>query len=241
MSKNKFSGGNGNVQIGRGTMIMCGSGNIQAGGSIIINRQKVSGVEGINGCGIIDTEERPIGITSRSIRIKSEIAADIFVSCGASQSRVVITAEKNIIPLIQAEVLGECLTVKTTKNFNAFHSIRLNLDVPSLDSFTQNGSGDVSIKGVAGAIFSVSLLGQGDISVDGFANELQLVLNGVGDIEACGLKAKKADLSLKGVGDISAFATETVHATLSGVGDIIIRGNPRVSSSCSGVGEIRTE
>ena len=227
--------GNGNIQVG-GVV----NGSVIAGGRTVISGDKLSDNDIVIGCGEIKKKEIPLSIIS-PVRLITEIPADLTVVCGTDKPGLSITAEENITPFISVETTENRLVLSAAKSFSTTQPISLELKIPSLIYFCQGGMGGTHIKGMNSDNLAINHLGVGNVYLEGFVGCLDVFLKGTGDIDAKGLKAKKASLSLKGVGTISAFVTGEVVATLEGVGDIRLFGNPpKVSSSCRGVGNIQT-
>jgi hypothetical protein len=101
------------------------------------------------------------------------------------------------------------------------------------------GSGD--IKGsveVTGTLES-SLIGSGDITLSGRAENLSVKVAGSGDFDARSLQTVNAAVKLNGSGDVTVNASQRVDAKVAGSGDIRYTGTAKqVSTSKSGSGDI---
>lgn len=81
--------------------------------------------------------------------------------------------------------------------------------------------------------------GAGSMNVNGSAKTLQVVLSGVGSLNAKDLTAAKANVTLSGLGSATLTAKEEANVTLSGLGSATVYGQPaqRVSNT-SGMGKV---
>lgn len=137
--------------------------------------------------------------------------------------------------------------------------VSLIVTVPSLDSASIAGSGDIKVDKVRGARFkgeiagsgaldlaaidvgevSLEIAGSGSVRAAGKAKSVKYEIAGSGDIDAAGLTADSADLSIAGSGGIKGRATGTAKIEVMGSGDIELTGGAKCSVSKSGSGDVR--
>lgn len=135
--------------------------------------------------------------------------------------RVVVTTDGNIQDLITTEVRGTSLRIDMRSNRN-LKPTRLTIDV------------------YMPALRSVRLQGVGSFTVaEGGAPSLELILSGVGDIDARNFRAENVNVNLSGIGEIRTWAANTLTGRLSGIGDVRFLGSPTNTVSRSGIGQIR--
>jgi hypothetical protein len=102
------------------------------------------------------------------------------------------------------------------------------------------GVGDVHLHLHAKHLHS-ALLGVGNITLQGEADEHTAEIKGTGSFEAFDLQTQKTTITSSGVGNSRIAVSEELNATLNGVGRIVYRGKPRVESKLNGLGSIASE
>lgn len=175
-------------------------------------------------------------------KIESESCVDINVCIGKELS-ITVTAEDNIIDLLEVSFKGGTLVVGTKPNtsFSTNHAITINAVTPTLDCVSTKGSGDISVENLAATNFRVDTLGSGDVCLAGKSNSATFKLMGSGCIKASSLTTKHLVAQVFGSGFIKGVATESMDAQIFGSGDINITGNPKqvISASVLGSGSLK--
>ncbi len=172
-------------------------------------------------------------------RVKSTGSSDIFIKIGKKQ-KVELTCDDNIIDNMIIKVRGKTLIIESEGSFRLRKSPRIEISIPSLESMSLSGSGDVEIEGLSGGEFSYKLSGSGDLCAEGKVDYLEIKLSGSGNINTRDLIAEEVDCRLSGSGDIQVYASESFNGSVSGSGDITFYGNPKqVDRYVSGSGSIR--
>jgi hypothetical protein len=118
-----------------------------------------------------------------------------------------------------------------------------NLEVDDLQTGTLNlvvsGGAQVRLNGIQVELLDSVLSGAGDIQVSGTAEEIKLVLSGLGDFNAAELQSNKADIELSGMGGATVRVEEELAATITGAGSIQYFGHPHVEQSVNGAGSVK--
>ncbi|MDF1543864.1 MAG: DUF2807 domain-containing protein [bacterium] len=172
-------------------------------------------------------------------RIKAQGSSDIYIKIGREQS-VELTCDDNLIDNMIIKVRGKSLIIDSEGSFSTRKGPRIDITVPSLESMSLSGSGDVEIEGLNGGEFDYRLSGSGDLRAEGKLEFLEIKLTGSGDIDTRDLIAEEVDCRLSGSGDIQVYASESFDGSVSGSGDITYYGKPKhVDRSVSGSGSIR--
>jgi hypothetical protein len=155
------------------------------------------------------------------------------------------------------------VTLPALKEFNSSGIGSAQLSGFGGDDFLLNSSGTGKIEanlhyrrlvahssGVAGMILDdgdsdsveLSLPGAGHVTLLGQTKNFTGKLDGVGSVDASGLKADTVNAYLNGVGSVKAYARQTANIHLSGVGSATIYGNPgNRNAEVSGFGKINWE
>lgn len=217
---------------------------------------------GIPGSGIIQTETRdPGAFEALSIEYPG---AEIIVQPGDKET-VEIQADDNLLPQLSTEVASGTLTVKTKEtdwktSVNPSKPVKITITAKDLNEIVLSAPvGDMRVNGLqtgrlnlvlsGGAqitlneiqvdLLDSTLGGAGNIEVSGIANEINLVLSGLGNFNAADLKSDKATIELSGTGAATVRVEKELAATISGAGSIKYFGNPHVEQNVTGAGSIK--
>jgi len=195
------------------------------------------GGTGVRGSGIVKTESRRVtGFSS----ISSKSVGRVTVRQTGKES-LKITAEDNILPLLEGRVADNTLYLTTRKDasINATRPIDFVVEVKSLESLNIKGVGTVEVKDIQGKRLSISFDGVGSMMIAGSVDVLELTLSGVGSFHGEEFKTKQATVRNNGVGSAVINVSEQLDATVSGVGSVEYIGSPQVRESVRGVGTVK--
>jgi len=213
-------------------------GLVRGSGNIVTEERDVSGFDGVHLSGI----------------------GDLIISQGDEES-LVIEADDNVIPLIEAFVSGGELTIQFKRGYSfvpntsmkfyltvkelekislsgAGRIIAESLDTDDLE-FEISGAGDIDFDGISAEEVEVYLSGAGDISLSGEVDRQDINLSGVGNYDGGDLESRICDVTVTGAGSATVNVSEELDANISGVGDINYIGSPSVEQEISGLGEIK--
>jgi hypothetical protein len=217
---------------------------------------------GVPGSGNILTETRDVA-AFEAIAIEYP-GAEIVLQQGDKES-VEIEADDNLLPQLSTEVTSGTLTIKSTEtdwktSVNPSAPAKLNitvrdlntivlsaplghLEVHDLQAGTLNlvvsGGAQVRLNGLQVDLLDTVLSGAGDIQADGTADEVKLILSGLGDFNAADLQSKRAAIELSGMGSATVRVEEELAATITGAGSIQYFGQPHVEQSVNGAGSVK--
>jgi predicted methyltransferase MtxX (methanogen marker protein 4) len=217
---------------------------------------------GIPGSGNIHTETRDIGVFE-GIAVEYP-GAEITVQQGDREA-VEIEADDNLIPQLSTEVLSGTLTIKNVETdwkttVNPSQPVKIAITVKKLNEIVLSapvgdlegndlqadtlklvvsGGAQVRLNGIQVHVLDSVLSGAGDIQASGTADEIKLILSGLGNFNASDLKSRKAAIELSGMGDATVRVEEELTATISGAGSINYFGHPRVEQNINGAGSVK--
>lgn len=217
---------------------------------------------GIPGSGNILSETREPG-AFEAISIEYP-GAEIIVQQGDKET-VEIEADDNLLPQLSTEVLSGTLTIKSTETdwktmVNPSQPMKINITVRDLNTIVLSapvgnlevndlragtlnlvvsGGAQVRLNGIQVDLLDSVLSGAGDIQASGTAEEVKLILSGLGDFNAADLQSKKADIELSGMGGATVRVEEELAATITGAGSIQYFGHPHVEQSVNGAGSVK--
>jgi hypothetical protein len=191
----------------------------------------------VQGSGVVKTESR-------------QVADFASVSLGAvgrvtvrqtGKESLTISAEDNILPLLESRVAGRTLFIETAKHtdIRPTKPIEFTVEVKSLEGLSLRGVGSIEAEGVQGKELLVSLVGAGEVTATGSADSLKLILTGVGSFHGEEFKTKQAMVQNAGAGSAVVRVSDDLDVTLSGVGSVEYIGSPKVRKSVSGVGSVK--
>lgn len=169
----------------------------------------------------------------------------------------------NIVELVNVDVKDDMLTLSMKKKNIKKSNLKITISSPDLQYAKSSGVGDLTINGtlktanltiknegvgnikinhVSCTELDIHTEGVGNVTVQGKAEKVSLVSQGVGNINASGLESRAVTALSEGVGNISCHATESIHASAHGVGNISYKGNPKEKDlKKSGIGSIKEE
>ncbi|HXR52470.1 MAG TPA: head GIN domain-containing protein [Steroidobacteraceae bacterium] len=161
------------------------------------------------------------------------------ITVGKPQA-VTLTAGENALPDIITRVDKGILIVEHMKGtWYQRPELKVQIDVPAIDSIAANGALIVSMEGMTGPRLALTLGGAGTLRASGQVGAMDVRLGGAGKMELAGLRADDASVSVNGTGSIEVQVTGQLEATVNGVGSITYAGNPReVVRHVNGVGTI---
>lgn len=125
------------------------------------------------------------------------------------------------------------------------YQVRIICTSPEINYIVLNGSGDINIDSLSTTQLQLEINGAGDVSYRrGTAGVVKLTLNGSGDFDIEGLSGKVLQLNLNGAGDadFERIDFDEVAIDIEGAGDVAISGKARKAMlRCTGAGEIDAE
>ena len=182
----------------------------------------------------------------------------VTVTPGSNYS-VEVSAESNILPYIETDVIGNTLKIRT----RGVHSLRENYPIevfittPVLNELSLSGSGLIKTGSFVSDDFKIAISGSGDIDteistdmmkanisgsgtvfLEGDANEAELVISGSGKIKSYNFPQRHCKAVISGSGDMFVNASHTIDARISGSGRVYYINHPVIHTSISGSGAV---
>lgn len=209
------------------------------------------------GSGPEKTETREL---SDITKVQMDIDADVTIVRG-KRSSVKITAEENLLSLIETNSSGEKLRIESSHCYSASSPVKIEVVVTDLRSVVLdgsgtiiipdtimtdniklelNGSGEIKARLVAASIKS-ELAGSGDIVLEGSANEQTLEITGSGNIKASQLPCNILDAEVTGSGDAYVYVIQDMKAEITGSGTIHYKGKPSLKTEVNGSGKVEDD
>jgi hypothetical protein len=163
---------------------------------------------------------------------------EMTVQVGEPQ-QVLIRADDNLLDKVVTQVRAGVLVVSDGGSFTTRSPMSVIVTVPSLQSATLSGTGQLNVTGVDAATFTARLPGTGTLIVSGRAERVDASVSGDGALTLESLLARDATVTVGGTGSVTVHATGSLDATVSGTGAIVYTGHPaRVTKNVTGEGSI---
>jgi hypothetical protein len=213
--------------------------------------------EPVTGSGKRATEERDIGNVTEVVIDRSNNLEIVH----GDVPGLSVTADDNILPLLETRNRKGKLTFKTKSDFSLHPvtPISYKLQVPQLEKITITGVGNVQAKDLTGDALTLNLSGAGNAKLSniscksltlvlsgtgnttltGKVDKLAIKLTGAGEVDAQELKAVTVDTHISGVGTAKIWAANELKAKISGAGHILYKGNPKIDQTITGAGSVK--
>jgi hypothetical protein len=162
---------------------------------------------------------------------------------GGTPGTLSVSGGRNRVRDVTTRVQSGTLIVEDRDSDATLHlwgdGATVTVSTPSLVSARLDGSGDLSVAGLAGGPLRIRGDGSGDVDVHGRLDTLDAVEDGSGDLHLGDVVAQSATVNLAGSGDADLHAVRTLSAVVSGSGDVSYAGDPRVTRrDVSGSGDV---
>lgn len=187
---------------------------------------------GVYGSGVDLSENRNVDTFTK---IEMDSVSDLNIVIGDTQS-IKITADNNLIDLIETTVNNGTLNITNKKQFNSLLGIKIDIVVVDLDSVILDGVGDIVISNISGTDLKLENSGVGELTAKGTVTNLVAKLDGVGDLNLYELICDNINVSSDGVGDIEVYAIKSLSIYLNGVGSVYHKGIETIKITDNGVG-----
>ena len=209
------------------------------------------------GSGVAATQTRP---AAGFHGVALAIPATVEIRQGGAEG-VAITADDNVLPLIEARVSNGTLEIRWVDRATGVRTgkIAIVVQARSIDALTVGGSGSMRTASLATASLNATLGGSGTITIDkldadalkatiggsgtlsaaGRADKLDGTLAGSGRLTAQSLQTRDAQLALQGSPEATVRVRDTLAVTIAGSGSVTYYGKPRVTQTIMGSGTLR--
>jgi len=211
----------------------------------------------VRGSGNVETEERDV---SDFHKIHLSGIGNLIITQGEEES-LMIEADDNIMPIIEADVLGDELNIgfKRGYTFTPSATVKFYLTVVDLDEISLSGAGNIDCEDFRTEVLQFDVSGAGDLDFDLDAERVEVVVSGAGNIILSGkvdsqeieingagkydgedLESRQCEIRVSGAGSATVDVSELLDVEINGVGNVYYTGNPSVTQDISGLGKIRS-
>ncbi len=207
------------------------------------------------------TESRTLQVNNFSA-LELLLPADVTIKQGNAHE-VIVTGNTNILDIIETTVTGNALEIESSVSCLNNVNLALEITLPTLQSVTIDGSGDVVIQDFNNqSNFKGSISGSGKIEMNQFegaedmrfaidgsgiitANDdirslenLSVDINGSGRYNGYAIESRNASIDISGSGRCNLSVEETLSINIDGSGNISYHGSPSINQNISGSGNI---
>lgn len=160
--------------------------------------------QGVRGSGVAKTEIREL---SAFEHVTFSGAGHVDFSIGTPQ-RFEITADNNLLPLIETRVADGRLVIRPRKAIRPKTRVTVKIRVPSLQEVALEGNATAEVPDMNADNFGIAIVGGGTMTVAGRTERLSVKIEGSGEVKAARLVARNADVRIAGSGDVFVQAPE---------------------------------
>ncbi len=211
----------------------------------------------VRGTGNITRVEIPLsGINGIRLATQGELVIEI-----GAEEKLIIEAQENLQPYIEANLVNGKLTIETRDGFNLNPTkpMRYLLTVKSIEflSVTSSGSivapaleaeqfrveiassGNVNLESLLADALEVSLTSSGGLDIAGGQVETQEVnISSSGSYTAGDLRSQEAVVDITSSGNVTVWATDRLDVTIRSSGSVSYYGSPAVNSDITSSGRV---
>ena len=187
-----------------------------------------------------------------------DISANVKINNNKS-SEVIISAQENILEVIQLEEKGGVLRVRSNVPCITKSDVMIEMSMETIKKLHLRGSGVIDCYGTfindevelkidgSGEIhldneandIEISINGSGDIYLEGNADFMDINVNGSGKLRAYDLELEDCEVVINGSGDCYLNVKDDLDVVVRGSGDVFYTGSPNISTRISGSGSVK--
>ncbi|MEZ6013616.1 MAG: DUF2807 domain-containing protein [Planctomycetota bacterium] len=186
------------------------------------------GAQVVRGVGPVVREARAVGgIAGTStaapdgIQLSGEV--DLNVRVGRTFA-VWIEGHDDLIGFVETRMDDAGLRVSVPSAVRLVPPPHVEVELPGLVRLGMSGSGSVRIEGVQGEALALTLVGSGDLDVEGSVQRVTLGMTGSGDADLDALLAEEVKVNKTGSGAARVYAARALDGEILGSGDLSYRG-----------------
>jgi hypothetical protein len=188
------------------------------------------------GNGVAKSESREVGRFSE-IDVSSAIQVNVKVG---PETKLVVTADENILPLVKTDVMGSRLTIYMDGSCSSDLGVRVEGTVAELDAFSGSGASTSTLEGIAGERFKLELSGASHCKLDGNVEAMDALLSGASRATIVGA-TKRLQIECSGASHVNAteLVAESVSTELSGASTADVNASKELYAEASGASTLR--
>jgi Putative auto-transporter adhesin, head GIN domain len=177
---------------------------------------------GLQGDGAAKTETRPVGAFTA---VDAATSVDVTVTHGAA-GPLTVTADTNLLPLLETEVRGGTLIVRFTSNVRPTVA-KITVPAPHLSGVHGAAGAHLRADGLDEDALAVDASAGADVHVAGKAKSLAAQASAGAVLDAAGLEAPTVTVHASSGAKMSLGAADTVTGDASSGASVTFRGEPK--------------
>lgn len=157
-------------------------------------------------------------------KVQLNTSSDVNVKIGRGFSIEMVGDEERIANTV-LDVKGGTLKIKHKKghfNYDDDQEMIVNIVMPNIEAMQINGSGDADVIGVDNEELVLNINGSGDMTVSGKTKNVDIGINGSGNIKMDEVVGSSVGISINGSGNVefSGGTCTTMEIDIHGSGDV---------------------
>ena len=177
---------------------------------------------GVQGSGHAKTELRS-ATGFQAVEVSGALTAEVSI---AAEPRVEIGGDDNLLALIDTEVHGEVLAIRSRGNMRSVTPLVIRVWAPALTAVRVEGASAVTVHGVRGDQITLEASGASKLEVDGAVRDLVAEASGASTLALARLSAGTARASAGGASTVVLDVTRELTAHASGASTVCYSGDP---------------
>lgn len=172
-------------------------------------------------------------------KLELDVAAEVTYTQAEGPGKLVITGPQRAVE--QVEVGGDG-RVAYESGGRRHGRLQIVITAPAVTRFELNGNDRLIVNGYRQDRMDVRLSGSSEMVAQGEAGVVDVEINGSGEADLSGLKARETSVDISGSGEATIAPTEAADLDISGSGEVTLLTNPpRLTSDISGSGSVKRE
>lgn len=210
--------------------------------------------DGIKGNGKVEKEERSVE-DFKGIRVGG--AFDIYLRQD-SETKLMIEADENILPIIRTEVKNGILVISTDEGIRNATELNIYLSCKTLENidvsgaaeitgetaFTMDelyidasGASDIELQ-IKTSMLVLDLSGATEVELSGKASNAKMDISGAAELEAGDLQIAACNIDASGSASADLKVSEKLEVEASGASNVDYRGDPLLMVKESGAADV---
>ncbi len=194
--------------------------------------------DGIVGSGVVVSQSRDAsGFTAVTVSGPLRLVLE-----QAATESLEVTAEDNVLPLVQTEVRGDRLFLglgSHTKSLSLTREVVCRVRARQVSDVTASGAARAEVGGIDGEQLSTALSGAATAVVRGTAQRLKADVSGASRLDAGSLQSRSAEAVVAGASYALVRAADALTANVSGASVLEYLGDPVLTPVVSGASVVR--
>jgi hypothetical protein len=153
---------------------------------------------------------------------------------------VEVEADDNLLPLIETEVRGNVLKIKSSKRIESRNPIIVRISAPNIEDLDASGASKVNLTNLSNENLQIHTSGASKVKVEGTTANLEIKVSGASKIEAENLQSENVSVKASGASNVSVSVSGDLKVNASGASNVSYSGTPKnLDRKTSGASNVR--